>query len=73
MGGYSGTSDLNLGREVGLGGYSGTSDLNFGIEVGNLAGWGGYSGTSDLDEKVGNLEMGGYSVWVQYRCYIFFF
>ena len=31
MGGYSGTSDLDLGRKVGnlgFGGYSGTSDLD---------------------------------------------
>ena len=34
MGGYSGTSDLDLGKKVG--------NLDF-------LGWGGYSGTSDLD------------------------
>ena len=39
LGGYSGTSDLDLGRKVGnldLGGYSGTSDLDLGRKVGNL-------------------------------------
>ena len=44
MGGYSGTSDLDLGKKVGNlefgGGYSGTSDLDLGKKVGNLE-WGG--------------------------------
>ena len=73
MGGYSGTSDLDLGEKVGNldfweGGYSGTSDLDLGKKVGNLDFWdGGYSGTSDLDlmKKVGNLDFwdGGGVFW----------
>ena len=45
-GGYSPTSDLDLGKKVG--------NLDFWI-------WGGYSPTSDLDlgKKVGNLDLGG--------------
>ena len=44
MGGYSGTSDLDLGKKVGNldfwdGGYSGTSDLDLGKKVGNLDFW----------------------------------
>ena len=39
LGGYSGTSDLDLGRKVGnlgfMGGYSGTLDLDLGRKVGN--------------------------------------
>ena len=44
-GGYSVTSDLDLGKKVG--------NLDFGM--------GGYSVTSDLDlgKKVGNLDFGG--------------
>ena len=61
MGGYSVTSDLDLGKKVGnldLGGYSVTSDLDLGKKVGNLDFGGGYSVTSDLDlgKKVGNLD-----------------
>ena len=46
MGGYSGTSDLDLGKKVGnldfgMGGYSGTSDLDLGKKVGNLDFWDG--------------------------------
>ena len=45
MGGYSGTSDLDLGKKVRnldfLGGYSGTSDLDLGKKVGNLDFWDG--------------------------------
>ena len=46
MGGYSGTSDLDLGKKVGNldfwdGGYSGTSDLDLGKKVRNLDFWGG--------------------------------
>ena len=52
MGGYSGTSNLDLGKKVGnldfwdWGGYSGTSDLDLGKKVENLEFWegGGYSG-----------------------------
>ena len=52
VGGYSGTSDLDLGKKVEIldfwdGGYSGTSDLDLGKKVGNLDFWdggGGYSG-----------------------------
>ena len=47
-GGYSGTSDLDLGRKVGNldfwpgeGGYSGTLDLDLGRKVGNLDFWPG--------------------------------
>ena len=52
MGGYSGTSDLDLGKKVGK-----TLDLDLGKKVGNLDFW-VYSGTSDLDlgKKVGNLD-----------------
>ena len=65
MGGYSGTSDLDLGKKVGnLDLWDGGVFWNFGFglrkkswEFGFL-GWGGYSGTSDLDlgKKVGNSE-----------------
>ena len=47
MGGYSGTSDLDLGKKVGNldfwdgGGYSGTLDLDLGKKVGNLDFWDG--------------------------------
>ena len=45
MGGYSGTSDLDLGKKVRnldfWGGYSGTSDLDLGKKVGNLDFWDG--------------------------------
>ena len=66
-GGYSGTSDLDLGKkignlELGWGGYSGTSDLDLGKKIGNLElELGGYSGTSDLDlgKKVGIWNFGG--------------
>ena len=45
MGGFSGTSDLDLGKKVGNldfwdGGYSGTSDLDLGKKVGDWI-WGG--------------------------------
>ena len=50
-GGYSVTSDLDLGKKVGKfwiwGGYSVTSDLDLGKKVGNLD-LGGYSVTSDI-------------------------
>ena len=55
MGGYSGTSDLDLGKKVGNldfwdgGGYSGTSDLDLGKKVGNLDFWdGGRGGILEL-------------------------
>ena len=49
MGGYSATSDLDLGKKVGNldfwdgeeGGYSATSDLDLGKKVGNLDFWDG--------------------------------
>ena len=46
MGGYSRTSDLDLGKKVGNldfwdGGYSRTSDLDLGKKVGNLDFWDG--------------------------------
>ena len=50
MGGYSGTSDLDLGKKVGNlnfgdgGGYSGTLDLDLGKKVGNLDFWDGGEG-----------------------------
>ena len=69
-GGYSPTSDLDLGKKVGnldLGGYSPTSDLDLGKKVGNLYFGGGYSPTADLDlgKKVGNLDFwdGGGVFW----------
>ena len=45
-GGYSGTSDLDLGKKLeiwifGMGGYSGTSNLDLGKKVGNLDFWDG--------------------------------
>ena len=45
MGGYSGTSDLDLGKKLEIwifgmeGGYSGTLDLDLGKKVGNLDFW----------------------------------
>ena len=45
MGGYSATSDLDLGKKFGnldfWGGYSATSDLDLGKKVGNLDFWDG--------------------------------
>ena len=44
MGGYSGTSDLDLGKKSEIwigGGYSGTSDLDLGKKDGNLDFWDG--------------------------------
>ena len=42
LGGYSGTSDLDLGKKIWiLGGYSGTSDLDLGKTVGYLDFWEG--------------------------------
>ena len=77
MGGYSGTSDLDLGKKVGnlefregggvfwnFGFGLREKSWEFGILGGGILGMGGYSGTSDLDlgKKVGNLEFwGGYS------------
>ena len=56
MGGYSATSDLDLGKKVGnLDFWDAGVFCNFGFglreKVGNLVffGWGGYSATSDLD------------------------
>ena len=75
MGGYSGTSDLDLGKKVGnldldfwkfgfLGGYSGTSDLDLGKKVGNLEFWDrGYSGTSNLDLGKKSWKFGGWGVF----------
>ena len=71
MGGYSATSDLDLGGKSWKFGFLGWGGVfcNFGFglreKVGNLDFWkGGYSATSDLDlgKKVGNLDFwGGYS------------
>ena len=80
IGGYSATSDLDLGKKVGNldfwdgeggGGYSATLDLDLGKKVGNLDFWdGGDSATSDLDlgKKVGNLDFwdGGRGVFCNY-------
>ena len=46
MGGYSATSDLDLGKKLeiwifGMGGYSATSDLDLGKKLGNLDFWDG--------------------------------
>ena len=62
LGGYSGTSDLDLGEKVGnLDFWDGGLFWNFGYGLRAKSwkfGLGGYSGTSDLDlgEKVGNLD-----------------
>ena len=70
MGGYSVTSDLDLGKKVGNlefwdGGWGlGGVFCNFGFGLRKkswkfgVLGWGGYSATSDLDlgKKVGNLD-----------------
>ena len=53
MGGYSGTSDWDLGKKVGNldfwdGGYSGTSNLDLGKKVGNLDFWDGGWGILEL-------------------------
>ena len=64
-GGYSGTSDLDLGKKVGnLDFWYGGVFWNFGFGLRKkkleiwIFGMGGYSGTSDLDlgKKVGNLD-----------------
>ena len=69
-GGYSVTSDLDLGKKVGnLDFLDGGVFCNFGFGLRKKS-WkfgflgGGYSVTSDLDlgKKVGNLDLGGYSV-----------
>ena len=75
MGGYSATSDLDLGKKVGnLDFWDGGVFCNFGFGlrkkswIFGFLGWGGYSATSDLDlgKKVGNLdfwEWGGGVFW----------
>ena len=62
-GGYSGTSDLDLGKKVGNWDFwDGGVFWNFGFGLRKKSWkfgfWGGYSGTSDLDlgKKVGNLD-----------------
>ena len=69
MGGYSGTSDLDLGKKVGnldfwAGGYSGTSDLDLGEKGGNLdlAGvfWNFGFGLRKKSWKFGFLGWGGF-------------
>ena len=61
-GGYSETSDLDLGKKVGNLDFWDGGDFGFGLREKSwkfaFLGWGGYSGTSDLDlgEKVGNLD-----------------
>ena len=68
--GYSGTSDLNLGKKVGnLDFWDGGRGvfLNFGFGLRKKSWkfgfWGGYSGTSDLDlgKKLEIWILGGYS------------
>ena len=65
LGGYSGISNLDLGKKVGnLDFWDGGVFWNFGFGLRKKSwkfgflGWGGYSGTSDLDlgKKVGNLD-----------------
>ena len=68
MGGYSGTSDLDLGKKVGnldfWDGEGGILELRISTWEKKLEIWifgmggGGYSGTLDLDlgKKVGNLD-----------------
>ena len=69
-GGYSGTSDLDLGKKVGnldfwdgRWGYSGTSDLDLGKKVGNLDFWDGggvfWNFGFGLRKKIRNLDIGG--------------
>ena len=64
-GGYSRTSDLDLGKKLEiwiLGGYSGTLDLDLGKKVGNLDFWDGgvfWNFGFGLRKKVGNLDLGG--------------
>ena len=75
-GGYSGTSDLDLGRKVGNldfwpgeGGYSGTLDLDLGRKVGNLDFWPGGVfwnfgfGLRKKSWKFGFLAQGGGVFW----------
>ena len=71
LGGYSVTSDLDLGKKVGNLDFRGGVFCNFGFGLREKSWkfgfWGGYSVTSDLDlgKKVGNLDFrggGGYSV-----------
>ena len=62
LGGYSGTSDLDLGKKLEI--WIGGVFWNFGFGLRKKSwkfGFGGYSGTSDLDlgKKVGNLDWGG--------------
>ena len=63
LGGYSVTSDLNLGKKVGNLDWG--VFCNFGFELRKKSWkfefWGGYSVTSDLDlgKKFGNLCWGG--------------
>ena len=56
LGGYSPTSDLDLGKKVGNSKFP-----TFFWKFGFWGGWGGYSPTSDLDlgKKVGNLDLVG--------------
>ena len=63
-GGYSVTSDLDLGKKLEIWIFGGVfCNFRFGLreKVGNLDFWGGYSVTSDLDlgKKVGNLDFWG--------------
>ena len=71
MGGYSGTSDLDLGKklEIWIFGRGVFWNFGFGLRKKRLEIWifgmGGYSGTSDLDleKKVGNLDFLGWGVF----------
>ena len=78
MGGYSATSDLDLGKKVGNldfwdggGGYSATSDLDLGKKVGNLDFWDGGVfcnfgfGLREKSWKFGFLGWGGIlQLWI---------
>ena len=78
MGGYSATSDLDLGKKVGnLDFLGGGVFCNFGFGLRKKSwkfgffgmGGGGYSATSDLDlgKKVGNLDFLEWGGFLQLR------
>ena len=83
MGGYSATSDLDLGKKLeiwsfGMGRGRGAVFCNFGFglreKVGNLEFWdGGYSATLDLDlgKKVGNLDFRDFGMGEKREIWIF--
>ena len=74
MGGYSATSDLDLGKKVGNLDFGGVfCNFGFGLRKKSwkfgFLGWGGYSATSDLDlgKKVGNLDFWDGGVFCNFR------